>query len=225
MDNTIICESCEALKDYAPDYLLNGITEKECGNLQQNNGLTAQPNHDNYEDIQDTINCGVFGMDQMIQAASNCDWKEVMRKLSNNVANILSSINCGDLGQWEAIEALASQFDDIYLQLQQIRQSITTLNTKVESYNTATNLRIDNLETLIQNIQNGNANFVGFMTKIIDSLTANGSWTGGVTGGFATGHGVASGNINIFSKGTDTATRIRTTAGNTEGDLSFNTTT
>lgn len=65
----------------------------------------------------------------------------------------------------------------------------------------------------------------GALLKIINSLTANGSWSGGLSGGFTSGHGVASGNINIFSKGTDTQNYIRTNGNQTEGDLSFNTTT
>lgn len=152
MDNTIICESCEALKDYAPDYLLNGVTEIECGNLQQNKGLTAQPTHDNYEDIQDIINCGVFGMDQMIQASSNCDWKEVMRKLSNNVANILSSINCGDLGQWEAIEALRELIQNINQRLTNIENRLSSIELDIINIKNRLTIlegRLDDLEKVV----------------------------------------------------------------------------
>lgn len=147
IDTTEVCISCDALTDYAPDFNLNGITSVECGNLQQNNGLTNAPYHDNYSDIVDILQCRIAGLLLLIEQTDNCNWKDVARATATSLFDALSAINCGDLGQWEKI-------NDIIIRLTELENivngKLSDLEKKLQDQIDDINERLTDLEEVVR---------------------------------------------------------------------------
>lgn len=102
------CDSCADLKEYAPGFMLNGITNKECNSLQKNEGLN--PNltklHKNCEDLKDMADCLLGALIEKLPAYDECTLKEFIGELAPNMYNVVYALICSDCGQWERIEEL-----------------------------------------------------------------------------------------------------------------------
>ena len=113
------CESCESLQEYAANFLLNGITEKECESLGKNTGLNPDLTvlHENCEDLHDVLNCLLGAFSEKLKAVDLCDKKKLktfLGELMGNMFNINKAIICSDCGQWEAIKKLWIEIEKIY---------------------------------------------------------------------------------------------------------------
>lgn len=86
------CDSCEELRQNAPDFMVNGFTDNECENLAADKGLGG--NSDNCTDVHDMDDCLVGMMDNEIDAYDNCDWKKFMHNFIPNVWATIKAIVC-----------------------------------------------------------------------------------------------------------------------------------
>lgn len=104
----INCDSCDNLRENAPEFVQNGVTENICTSLQNNTGLNPSLStlHNDAQDMHDVNDCTIGRMAQELEAYDVCDWKEYMRKLVPNLYEYNKANNCVDAGQWEQIEAL-----------------------------------------------------------------------------------------------------------------------
>lgn len=100
------CSACGALKEYAPNFVVNGITDKECNSLQNNTGLNPDLEvlHNNCQDLNDLLDCLIGALHDKLPAYDVCDWKEYMDELMSNIYNIKKAIICSECGLWTALE-------------------------------------------------------------------------------------------------------------------------
>ena len=100
------CNACEELRNHAPDFIQNGVTDTICTSLKNNTGLnpTATTVHDDCEDLDLANDCLVGRMDKEVDAYDVCDWKDFMHSFIPNLWNLLKSIICTICGLWLQLE-------------------------------------------------------------------------------------------------------------------------
>ncbi|WP_245186806.1 hypothetical protein [Enterococcus larvae] len=100
------CSACAELKEFAPNFVVNGITEKECTSLQNNTGLNPDLSvlHDNCEDLNTMLDCLLGALQDKLPAYDVCDWKEYMDEFMTNLNNFQQAMVCNECGQWKALE-------------------------------------------------------------------------------------------------------------------------
>lgn len=79
----IDCTACEDLRDSAPDYAVNGVTDKVCNYLKNNTGLSGDS--DNCTDLDIVNDCTIGMMDSVLDAYDVCEWKDFMHKFIPNI--------------------------------------------------------------------------------------------------------------------------------------------
>lgn len=104
----INCEACDNLRENAPEFVQNGVTDNICTSLQNNTGLNPSLStlHNDAQDMHDVNDCTIGRMAQELEAYDVCDWKKYMGKLVPNIYEHNKAVNCVDAGQWAQIEAL-----------------------------------------------------------------------------------------------------------------------
>ncbi|WP_086350261.1 hypothetical protein [Candidatus Enterococcus clewellii] len=119
---TNYCSACEDLKGYAPDFMLKGITDKECKSLQNNTGLNPDLNvlHTNCEDLNDMLDCLIGGLQEDLPAYDICDLKKFIEEFINNQMIMNKALICSDCGQWTAIDQLTDALIKIINKLKEI---------------------------------------------------------------------------------------------------------
>lgn len=106
--SSINCESCDNLRENAPEYVINGTTSAICTSLQNDTGLNPNLStlHTNAEDLHDINDCTIGRMAQEIEGYDVCDWKEFMQKYVPNNYELLKAMICSEDGQWQNIHDL-----------------------------------------------------------------------------------------------------------------------
>lgn len=84
------CDSCEELRQNAPNFIINGLGDDEVDNLKGNNGLAG--NSTNCVDVNDMNDCFVGMMDKEVNQYETCDWKEFMKRFIPNIWTVLKGI-------------------------------------------------------------------------------------------------------------------------------------
>lgn len=90
MADILKCDSCEELRNKAPNFTINGIGDTEVQNLIDNKGLAG--NSDNCTDVNDMNDCLVGMMDREVDAYETCDWKVFMKRFIPNLWSVLKAI-------------------------------------------------------------------------------------------------------------------------------------
>ncbi len=116
------CEACGSLKEYAPNFVLNGITDSECKSLGQNKGLNSALSvlHNNCQDLNDMLDCLIGAHQDKLPSYDVCDWKEYINELMSNLYNMEKAMICSECGQWTEIEKLWAEIDRIWKELEKI---------------------------------------------------------------------------------------------------------
>lgn len=107
------CDACTELREYAPRFVMDGVTTSVANHLRANEGLSGARNHDNCEDLNDVNDCLIGRLGQEIEALDVCDWKDYMSRFMPNLYETLKAMITGDCGQWDKIIALCSSVDSI----------------------------------------------------------------------------------------------------------------
>lgn len=111
--SNIDCQACSELRDYAPNFVQNGVTGEIALSLSKNTGLN--PNltvlHENCEDLTDVNDCLVGRMGQEVEAYESCDWKDYMKKLVPNLYELNKAMIAGDCGQWDRLAELCEKLE------------------------------------------------------------------------------------------------------------------
>lgn len=100
----IDCTACEDLRDSAPDYAVNGVTDTVCNYLKNNTGLSGDS--DNCTDLDIVNDCTIGMMDQVLDAYDVCDWKEFMHKYVPNEHQLNKALICALCGLLEKVDKL-----------------------------------------------------------------------------------------------------------------------
>lgn len=111
--STINCDACNELREYAPEFVQNGVTTNVATSLKNdtgfNNSLTVA--HTDCEDLNDANDCLIGRMDQEIEAYEVCDWKTFMHKLLPNFYELLKAIIASICGLWTNVHNLWTRTD------------------------------------------------------------------------------------------------------------------
>lgn len=102
------CDACNDLKDYAPGFMLNGVTEATCNSLIANTGLNPSLSvaHKNCEDLKDMADCLLGALVEKLPAYDECTLKDFIAQLAPNTYNAVYAIVCSQCGLWQRIEDL-----------------------------------------------------------------------------------------------------------------------
>lgn len=127
------CAACNDLKEYAPNFVVNGITDKECKSLQNDTGLN--PNlkvlHNDCEDLNDLNDCLIGSHGDKIDAYDVCEWKEYEVEQNKNLWNMFKALICAICGIWKNIHDLWNKIKELENIL--IKDGYITV-TKIYSY-------------------------------------------------------------------------------------------
>ena len=192
------CTACEELKRNAPNFILNGITERECESLQNDTGLNNQLSvlRNNCEDLNDMLDCLVGALHETLPAYDVCNIKDYIDQLMTNLYSLQKAMICSKCGQWkmlwehdEQIRLIREEIRRLWAEIARIDQRITDLEEHVRReiervIALINNLRyemltlLSQLETRVNNrmdqlIQEAETRINNRITEIENTLNAN----------------------------------------------------
>lgn len=100
------CAACADLQDYAPEFVLNGVTDTVSASLANDTGFNPNNSRNDCTDLNDASDCLVGNMDDEIEAYDVCDWKEYMHNLVPNLYNMFKSFSAAICGLWTNVHTL-----------------------------------------------------------------------------------------------------------------------
>ena len=107
------CAACADLQDYAPEFVLNGVTDNVCASLQNDTGFNPSNSRDDCTDLSDASDCLIGNMDDEIEAYDVCDWKTYMHNFVPNAYNLFKAFSCAVCGIWTNIHSLWSKTNSL----------------------------------------------------------------------------------------------------------------
>lgn len=167
----IDCEACEDLKEYVPELVQNGVTDKICASLKNDTGFKTNSRHTDCQDLDTANDCMIGQMDDRLEAYDACGWREFMHRIIPNMHAMYKMIICAICGLWtnihalwdrieiieaaiealkRRVKALEDAFADFTADLTSIKSSIRTLTNSVTDLSDdvdAANSRIDAIES------------------------------------------------------------------------------
>lgn len=123
------CTACGALKEYAPNFMKNGITDKECKSLQKDTGFNPDLKklHKNCEDLNDMLDCLLHSLQDKLPAYTVCDWKEYMKELTNNLYTIQKAMICSGCGQWAKLHEIEDSINKLWAKMAKVEAALDAL--------------------------------------------------------------------------------------------------
>lgn len=191
-----ICKACEDLQTYAPDFVIKGVTDEMCNNLESNQGLMNK-GRKNCTDLHNAIDCLVGGMAEKAQSYDPCKPNQLVEDLAKNIMHVMDMLACSDCGQWEQIELIWEEIQKIWDAIHDLQDALGTASGDISKIKNA-------LIILLTNLKNS-----GAWDSDEDILDGN----------LVSGRNLATGNINVFGGTPDGSSFIRTNSGKTENDL------
>jgi hypothetical protein len=191
-----ICKACEDLQAYAPEFVIKGVTDTMCANLEANQGLMNK-GRKNCTDIHNAIDCLVGGMAEKAQAYDPCKPNQPIEDLAKNVMHVMDMLACSDCGQWEQIELIWEEIQKIWDAIHDLQNGLNSANGDIAKIKNA-------------------------LVKLLTNLKNSGAWSSSgdiLDGNFVQNRNIATGNINVFGGTPDGNSYIRTNNSKTENDL------
>lgn len=102
------CSACNDLREYAPEFVINGVTDSACENLANDDGLSGADGHTDCDDLHDINDCLIGNMDDEVDSFDVCEWKDFMHQYIPNNYETLKALICSTCGQWEMLHDLCS---------------------------------------------------------------------------------------------------------------------
>lgn len=103
------CESCEELRQDAPNFVVNGLGDTEVSSLKNNTGLNPSSGNDDCEDLNNMNDCLVGNMKSEIDSYTVCNWKDYMKALVDNLWTMFKGIISAICGLWTQLSELWEQ--------------------------------------------------------------------------------------------------------------------
>ena len=191
-----ICKACEDLQAYAPEFVIKGVTDTMCANLEANQGLMNK-GRKNCTDIHNAIDCLIGGMAEKAQAYDPCKPNQPIEDLAKNVMHVMDMLACSDCGQWEQIELIWEEIQKIWDAIHDLQNGLNSANGDIAKIKNA-------------------------LVKLLTNLKNSGAWASKgniLDGNFVQNRNIATGNINVFGGTPDGNSYIRTNNGKNENDL------
>lgn len=191
-----ICKACEDLQAYAPEFVIKGVTDTMCANLESNQGLMNK-GRKNCTDIHNAIDCLIGGMAEKAQAYDPCKPNQPIEDLAKNVMHVMDMLACSDCGQWEQIELIWQEIQEIWDAIHDLQNGLNSANGDIAKIKNA-------------------------LVKLLTNLKNSGAWSSSgdiLDGNMVNNRNIATGNINVFGGTPDGNSYIRTNNSKTENDL------
>ena len=118
------CTACEELKQNAPHFILNGITERECESLQKDTGLNNELSdfRNNCEDLNEMLDCLVRALHEKLPAYDVCNIKDYIDQLMTNLYNLQKAMICSKCGQWKMLWHHDEQIRLLWTEIERVYQ-------------------------------------------------------------------------------------------------------
>lgn len=100
------CSACEELRQTAPDFVVNGLSDDNCASLGNGTGLNPSNENDNCTDLDNINDCLIGNMATEVEAYDVCDWKEFMKNFIPNLWTTLKAIICAICGVWRQLSRI-----------------------------------------------------------------------------------------------------------------------
>lgn len=107
------CSACDELRNDAPNFIVNGLTNTEIASLKNNTGLNPSNNNDDCEDLNNMNDCLIGNMEQEVDAYDVCDWKAFMNVFIDNLWNVLKAMIAAICGLWTAMKNWQKLLDEL----------------------------------------------------------------------------------------------------------------
>lgn len=102
------CTACQDLRDDAPAFVQNGVTDAICNSLHNNTGFN--PNltvrHNDEEDLHNANDCLIGVKVDQVMSQDVCDWRPFIKKVLGNLYELLKAIICSLGGLWRKLSRL-----------------------------------------------------------------------------------------------------------------------
>lgn len=150
------CKACEDLRNDAPDFAENGVTDAVCNSLKNDTGLDASNGHNNCTDMDNATKCLIGNMVDELERYDTCTWKDFMKIFLTNLFAILNAINCSLCGVWVNIHNIWAEIERIWAAIHAIQDEIADIWENIENILRRLGIidnSISNLQTSITNIQ------------------------------------------------------------------------
>lgn len=121
------CVACDDLKEYAPDFIQNGVTDDICTSLKNDTGFNASDDRDDCKDLTDANDCLIGNMVNEVDDYEVCDWQPFMTKFIGNLYNLLHAFICAICGIWTNIHNLWTQINNIWKKLNELEEKIDNI--------------------------------------------------------------------------------------------------
>lgn len=170
------CAACEDLRDYAPDFVVNGVTGNVCNSLMNDTGLNASASgaHTNCDDLKDANDCLVGNMVDEVDAYGECDWKDYARNLVSNLYNVIYALICSMCGLWKRLKKAECNIENLMGD-----KSVTLVPNEGNRFRKVTGVELNSDDAPLV------MRFAGTIGQITGSIKCNGnmpsSYTNGVT--------------------------------------------
>lgn len=107
------CTACNDLREYAPEFVVNGVTDTVMDHLSKDQGLSGASGHNNCEDLHDVNDCLIGNMVDELDAYDVCEWKDFMGAFIPNLYETIKAMVASACGQWCAINYMynGAKFD------------------------------------------------------------------------------------------------------------------
>lgn len=107
------CTACNDLREYAPDFVVNGASETVGAHLMENEGLSGADGHTDCEDLHDTNDCLVGNMVDELDAYDVCEWKDFMGALIPNEYEVNKAMIYAICGLWDKADDLCAMITNV----------------------------------------------------------------------------------------------------------------
>ena len=135
MSEQLNCNACDDLREYAPDFVQNGVTTTVCNSMKNDTGInpTATVTHTDCEDLDTANDCLVGRMDGELEAYDQCEWKKFMHKLLPNLYTVLKLMICAICGLWVNVHQLWNEINALKTRMTAVENAITSIRNQISS--------------------------------------------------------------------------------------------
>ena len=107
------CTACNDLREYAPEFVVNGVTETVGAHLMENEGLSGAEGHEDCEDLHDVNDCLIGNMVDELDAYDVCEWKDFMGAYIPNDYETNKAMIYAICGLWSKSNELCSMISNV----------------------------------------------------------------------------------------------------------------
>ena len=100
------CKACDDLREDAPNFITNGLSETACNSLKNDTGLRQSNDNNDCTDLENAIDCLVGNMAEEVEVKDVCDWRDFTKDFIGNLHQVLKAMNCAICGLWTNVHSL-----------------------------------------------------------------------------------------------------------------------